>query len=450
MTQLQDKIGRQELIDNILDQINSLPKDKCLTLAINGPWGSGKTFLLGLIEERLVSDEYIVVKYNAWENSFYSDPIISILSCVLDTVEKCIPFAERAKSGAKTALGIASDDLEKHSKKFKNAKTIFGKIKDIINAFIHPIQSGVIDDFRSYEKLLTETKNILKEIAIENKIVFLVDEIDRCLPNDQLKILERMHHVLCVDNCFTIVAINEESIAKTIKTLYGMDGYEYLRKFFDKTYELEPSTENYLKSIFIELQGHFPDDKNRGRACRAIIGAAYNALVLGDKKVLLKTDNRELDRYYQSLCSLCDTYGWEKLKPEILYFVIIALFIRMIVSPTFLNMDIIVEKNKDIKMIDHDYENRGEIRYYDFLKEYIGLDRDNPPQGIGQNFYLRNTNDFILMSVFNEAIYYCQDNKYFNDATIRHFNSEPYIDSNMAKELRKLILQFGGEQKQYE
>lgn len=448
MTQLQDKIGRQELIDNILGQINSLPKDKCLTLAINGPWGSGKTFLLGLIEEKLVSDEYIVVTYNAWENSFYSDPIISILSCVLDTVEKYIPFAERAKSGAKTALGIASDDLEKHSKKFKNAKTIFGKIKDIINAFIHPIQSGVIDDFGSYEKLLTETKNILKEIAIENKIVFLVDEIDRCLPNDQLKILERMHHVLCVDNCFTVIAINEESIAKTIKTLYGMDGYEYLRKFFDKTYELEPSTTAYLKSLFTELQNRFFDD-NRGKACKAIIYSAYYALALGDKRVLLKTDNRELDRYYLSLCSLCETYGWEKLKPEALYFVTIALFIRMIVSPTFLNMNIIVEKNKNIKMIDHDYENRGEMKYHDFIKEFLGIDRENLPSEMGQ-FYYGQVNDPLLIWTFNEAVYYCMDDKYFKYQELKSFYGEPYISSNVAKELRKLILQFGGEQKQYE
>lgn len=449
MTQLQDKIGRQELIDNILGQINSLPKDKCMTLAINGPWGSGKTFLLGLIEERLVSDEYIVVKYNAWENSFYSDPIISILSCVLDAIEKYIPLGEKIKSAGKEVVDLASNDICEHSKIVSNANSIIKKIKNVINAFIHPIQSGVIDDFRSYEKLLIETKNILKEISLENKIVFLVDEIDRCLPSGQLKILERIHHVLCVDNCFIIVAINEESIAKTIKTLYGVDGYEYLRKFFDRTYELEPSTENYLKSLFMELQGHFSDDKNRGGACRAIIVAAYNALVLGDKKVLLKTDNRELDRYYLSLCSLCETYCWEKLKPEALYFVIVALFIRMIVSPTFLNMNIIIEKNKDIKMIDHDYENRGEMKSHDFIKELLGIDRENLPNGMGQ-FYYGGVNDQSLIWTFNETIYYCMDDKYFKYQELRSFYGEPYISSDVAKELRKLILRFGGEQKQYE
>lgn len=81
-------------------------------------------------------------------------------------------------------------------------------------------------------------------------MVVLVDEIDRCLPNDQLKILERLHHLFDVKNCAVIVAMNHSCIAKTVKTLYGTDGNEYLRKFFDFVFKLDTSAEVYLNNLF--------------------------------------------------------------------------------------------------------------------------------------------------------------------------------------------------------
>ena len=59
---LQDKIGREVLVDKICGLVDSLKKDSNFCLAINGAWGSGKSFVLGLIEERLSKKEkYILI-----------------------------------------------------------------------------------------------------------------------------------------------------------------------------------------------------------------------------------------------------------------------------------------------------------------------------------------------------------------------------------------------------
>lgn len=80
---LQDKIGREEIVDKICGLVGSLKKDKNFCLAINGAWGSGKSFVLSMIEGKLSQKfEYIVIKYDAWENSFYNEPLIAILSCI--------------------------------------------------------------------------------------------------------------------------------------------------------------------------------------------------------------------------------------------------------------------------------------------------------------------------------------------------------------------------------
>lgn len=60
---LQDKIGREAFVDKIIGFVDSLKKGKNFCLAINGAWGSGKSFVLGLIEEKLSQkQEYIINK----------------------------------------------------------------------------------------------------------------------------------------------------------------------------------------------------------------------------------------------------------------------------------------------------------------------------------------------------------------------------------------------------
>ena len=77
---IKDKIGRQDIVDKICYLIDNLPKDDNFCLSLNGAWGSGKSFVLSLLQERLLqTDENIVVYYDAWKNNFYSDPLIAML-----------------------------------------------------------------------------------------------------------------------------------------------------------------------------------------------------------------------------------------------------------------------------------------------------------------------------------------------------------------------------------
>ena len=64
------------------------------TLAINGSWGCGKTFLLRMIEDKLNS-ETIIFHYDCWANDYYEDPLIGIMSVItmkLNELEKRTPL----------------------------------------------------------------------------------------------------------------------------------------------------------------------------------------------------------------------------------------------------------------------------------------------------------------------------------------------------------------------
>ena len=121
----QDKIGRKDIVDKICGLVDSLQKNKNFCLALNGAWGSGKSFVMEMIEERLKKqEEYIIVKYDAWKNNFYPDPLIAILSCVMDGIQEKLYLVERHEQKAKNIAKTSIRTLSKLSTKIEKLKNI--------------------------------------------------------------------------------------------------------------------------------------------------------------------------------------------------------------------------------------------------------------------------------------------------------------------------------------
>lgn len=454
---LQDKIGREEIVDKICGLVGSLKKDKNFCLAINGAWGSGKSFVLGLIEEKLSKkQEYIIIKYDAWENTFYSDPLIAILSCVIDGIEEKLYLVERTEEKVKKAAKTGVNTLAKLSTKIEKLKAVIEGIKTIIKDFHNPIDTAALGDFKSYQKLLKATKEILNEITQageyrekQTKLVILVDEIDRCLPDEQLKILERLHHLFDVKNCAVILTMNQICVAETVKTIYGIDGYEYLRKFFNFTFRLDTSANEYLKNLLEEEYiKSFEKIQVPASDVETPVKLAYQCLLYGSKKALDKADNRELTRYFECVANVCNDFGWQKLNPQYVFFVLLALYIRKIISPTFLNADEIVANQNSVsetyKNLSSD-ERQYVMPYYDYLEEFLGVDRSNPPEEFIRLYQWSDSHLAEFSWTFNEMIYSLKK-QYFSYNEIRRFFGQPIVNPDDCKELCRLVILYGGEQ----
>ena len=172
---LQDKIGREEIVDKICGLVGSLKKDKNFCLAINGAWGSGKSFVLGLIEEKLSKrQEYIIIKYDAWENTFYSDPLIAILSCFLDGLEdklsKMKGYGKVATDFGKKKGKEIVDKLSESGGKIgfiaKIIKEIFEVIPDLKNvSLVTDTKNNQLEIFKSYKSLAECTHEYTEEVV---------------------------------------------------------------------------------------------------------------------------------------------------------------------------------------------------------------------------------------------------------------------------------------------
>ena len=140
--ELQDKIGRKLFVDKICNLVDSLQTDRNFCLSINGEWGSGKSFVLGMIERQL-SDEQgnIIIKYDAWKNNFYSDPLISILYCILETLDN-ISIAVKIKRATTVArkyikqeFSATVDFLAENNKIFNVIVKVVRGIRKIIKEY---------------------------------------------------------------------------------------------------------------------------------------------------------------------------------------------------------------------------------------------------------------------------------------------------------------------------
>ena len=462
VTSTHDKIGRDEIVQNICSLVNELKHDERFCLSIDGAWGSGKTFALNLLEKKLrESKEYVIIKYDAWANSFYSEPLIAILSCIIDGIQEKMKELKGYKTAIRGIVGEhAATLIEELSKKTGKLGTFASIVKAIFNAIPkfqdeHSFNDNEkISDFKSYSSLLAEVKDNLNRLTASNickgkqtKLIILVDEIDRCLPDEQLKILERLHHLFDVQNCAVICAINKGAIAINFKTKYGNDGEEYLRKFFDFSFKLPPESAVYLKNLFDGLSESFAKVSSSNSNIAEVIDVSYHWMVFGSKKVLDSIDNRELSRYFDNLTKLCNAYGWERFSAMELLFVINGLFVVEFLAPTFLcaeYIELIQQQHIEwFETVKRNSPYSTQMPYHDYVLEYFGVDRNNLPKEI-TNLYIALPINYPEYSWrFNEAVVHSVGKTSVNNAT-RAFHGDPRIYIEHLQELRRLINLYGG------
>ena len=84
-----DHLSRQPFITLLKNIIANQSNNKNgFSVAIDGDWGSGKTWILDALESQLPNDEYLIFHYNAWENDFYEEPLVALLSVMLESLRQ--------------------------------------------------------------------------------------------------------------------------------------------------------------------------------------------------------------------------------------------------------------------------------------------------------------------------------------------------------------------------
>lgn len=250
-----DLLNREEFIGNVIQIVNQLSEIKrgCC-FAIEGGWGIGKTFVIEEIEERLKvnkpeetnTDRYFVFHYNCWQHDYYEEPAVAIISAMIASIKENTAFFDKdIDNTIKAGYELAKEKFKEiaglyiENKIGINLISLADEIKD--NKDEIEDAENEFDEMFNFSQTIEKVRKKLQEIAEERTIVLFVDELDRCIPQYAIKVLERLHHIFYgLDNVVVIMAIDRKQLEHSVEEMFGarkddssIDVEKYLKKFID-------------------------------------------------------------------------------------------------------------------------------------------------------------------------------------------------------------------------
>lgn len=227
-------------------------------LALNNKWGTGKTTFVKMWEQQLRNLGFKTLYFNAWENDFEVDPMVSLVAEM-----KSISggngkwFNSVVKKGAVMLKHTAPHLIKAVANKFIDSDQVVNAIESATKGAAE-ILKDEIKNFVEKKKGLSDFKGALSQFAEKagegKPIVFIIDELDRCRPNYSVELLEQVKHFFSVPGIVFVLSIDKEQLGYAIKGVYGseqLDANEYLRRFIDLEYVLpEPPKKVFTEYLY--------------------------------------------------------------------------------------------------------------------------------------------------------------------------------------------------------
>ena len=202
-----------------------------VAIALDGGYGTGKTFILERWVQEMVGRGQIAMYYNAWENDCDDDPLVSLIETLLPDDTEWGRRLARASSEALTGF------LRKYTGVDAQRTWQAGKHQPV----------NLLDAPRHRRESRQKLRGILAEIvdaARENGpsgVVVVVDELDRCRPTFATELMERVKHVLNVQGLIFVFGVNMATLRETVKAVYGnIDAHQYLLRMFTTSLTMPP------------------------------------------------------------------------------------------------------------------------------------------------------------------------------------------------------------------
>lgn len=275
----EDLLGREKYCRSLEDYLNIEHEftDGSLVVSLNASFGQGKSTLLKMWEndlsDRRKKDKNtpLVINLNAWDSDYYGEPLIPIISELVDAISKTLPpendKTERLWEAAKdvawfcSGLVVSASQVDPFAaqKLAESKKGDREKQRDVASL-------DLLNDYRKRKYAIWRLKRLLKETlgGRSPRALIFTDELDRCRPDYAVSYLETIKHVFDIHGLVFVLAIDYDHLKNSACSLYGDDLNfpEYFRKFIHRSFEMpDPKAERKLE-FARELTNFYLNNKN--------------------------------------------------------------------------------------------------------------------------------------------------------------------------------------------
>lgn len=259
-----DLLGFADIVDPVEEALLRERLDP-VAVGVFGDWGSGKSTILEILRARLLVRGRVVVVYTRpWEYDPNIDPKATLIAEVLSAVR-----AEVAKDeGRMTQLADRFKGLVSRVQWSKAVTLVANsaltlsvpKISDVVDLFGEPGGDGLSDP--TLQGFRDEFDDLMGELEEIDRVVVLVDDLDRCLPETVVAALEAIKLFLSVRKMGFVVAADRRLVTLAIATRYGQSaqGAIMAREYLEKIVQIPISvpalgladTEAYLAMMLLD------------------------------------------------------------------------------------------------------------------------------------------------------------------------------------------------------
>lgn len=297
-----DSFGVETYADSLIDFIETIVETP-FAVSIDGEWGSGKSSFLDIIENnyKQLSPETTIVKFNPWKHRDSNDLLASLSIATEEALIAQHPYIKfianiRLIHWKKVFTDtfflvvilavifitvIPKLNLEIVSVKQFNF-FMLGAYLAIITSVIRLVidywetlkigklqktlesYSKKIDLKQNFSFQTSFSLNLKRIIAAFNpkKMVFLLDDVDRCSPEVVFNILSAINFFLATEiDAVFIIAMDKNYVSQSIKSHFnsqGIDinGYDYIDKFIQLSFSIPKASQEgiqrYIESLINE------------------------------------------------------------------------------------------------------------------------------------------------------------------------------------------------------
>lgn len=282
-----------DLIEEYVASPNMLP----LTIGVFGDWGSGKSSVIRMLENKFSSNPKILsIYFNSWLFENYEDAKISLIENIVLELSKNTSLDKTAKEKILNLLSridylkLISDGVKKYG---KNVVDIIatGGIGTAIEAGFSMLNKETLADLKEAdigkinEYLKSEQENQAKttiksfredfasflNMTQYDSVVVFIDDLDRCLPERVVDTLEAIKLFISVEKMAFVIGADERIVRHAIASRYKLHEYhnntvylkdseqivtDYIEKLIQIPYripKLSPSEiESYTNLLFCQ------------------------------------------------------------------------------------------------------------------------------------------------------------------------------------------------------
>ncbi|ASP68623.1 Qat anti-phage system ATPase QatA [Sinorhizobium meliloti] len=265
---------RNEAIAETVIKIIMNGDDRPMTIGVHGYWGAGKSSVLEMIAAKLPDqgDGTLVIRYNGWQFQGFEDAKIALIEGIVhDLIEnrslmtkageqvrnilKRIDWLKVAKRTGGLAFnlvtGMPSPDQISDIVSFVGSK--IGSPSDLLTK---ENAEAVADEAKEYWKEKGESPSVPAEIrafraafsdlmkaAEVTRLVVLVDDLDRCLPETAIETLEAIRLFVMLPKTAFVIGADENMIKYAVTKHFpnlpeGEVAAEYPRAYLEKLIQI--------------------------------------------------------------------------------------------------------------------------------------------------------------------------------------------------------------------